>query len=201
MKRLIAGLTVLVLAVALLSGGLLSSASTPEPQDVAPVQTIGDWTVLDDAALEARLTHMLNRNFVYDDEFADDAALAEGAVLGLRDHIDDDGYLSTDLLEQFVSQMYGRQVDAHLAEFEGMEPRAGMIAIRPHGYTYYEHRITSVLQGTDGSLTVTTSVLADAHDDEPALLTAVARFLPAPGSAFGYYLTACSLIDGEGAAL
>ncbi len=190
MKRRIAFLTILMSAVILLNGAMISSAqSSVVPSNPSQEQS---WHVLDDGALEARLTHMLNRNYVFDDDFESDQALAENAIFGLHEKIED-GYIKADLLEAFIEQMYGKKVDVQLANYDGYDPKDGYIAVRPQGFTLFEHRITSILEDTDEGLWVTSQVAIYAHDGEPLYLTAVSKFVVANDSNFGYHLVACHI--------
>jgi len=115
---------------------------------------------------KARFLNMLNHNFVYDESFESVEEIVNDsmpALLAFRDSVDE-GYISEEIVSDYVFNMYGIDFidyDAINSEFERIE---GKVFILPKGISVYNHEIISVNANEDGSFTVKTNVEISSHD-------------------------------------
>ena len=137
---------------------------------------------------EARFLNMLNHNFVYDESFESVEEIVNDsmpALLAFRDDVDE-GYISEEIVSDYVFNMYGIDFidyDAINSEFERIE---GKVFILPKGVSVYNHEITSVNANEDGSFTVKTKVEISSHDSGSYIDVCETLFVKNELSQFGF---------------
>lgn len=151
---------------------------------------------------EARFLNMLNHNFAYNEAYDSVEALVNvsmPALLQMRDTANED-YIANEIVADYIYNMYGvenidfSQINTAFAQIEGYT------YIIPRGFTVYSHQMVSAVQNEDGTYTVKTTVLVEAHDDYPTLLECETLFVENENSTFGYNIV-YSAIDFGGASI
>ena len=150
-------------------------------------------------ANETRFLNMLNRNFVYNDDFNDVDTIVNNsmiALLDLRDEINED-YIDETFVKGFVNDMYGIEI-ADMSKLNAEYPQIdGFVYIIPRGFTGYEHDIVSVSENEDGSFTVVSDVTSFDHDGSVKTQKAVSLFVENENSAFGYNMIYCNIVENS----
>ncbi len=176
MKKLITA--VLICSIILLSLCSFAPVKSVEVKEEAV-------TVDMSKVLEKRFLNMLNHNFVYCEDFYDDAALLNASALALLD-LAEDGFIDEIYLKDYVFNMYGKIFDDFSVYNEDMPKKDGGFYVIPRGYDLYEHTIQSVIANEDGSYTVITNVIIDYHFGEKVEAVGTTFFLPNEESQFGF---------------
>ena len=83
------------------------------------------------------------------------------------------------------------QINTAFAQIEGYT------YIIPRGFTVYTHQMASTSQNEDGTYTVKTTILVDAHDDYPVVLECETLFVENQNSTFGYNIVYSVIDFGE----
>ena len=144
----------------------------------------------------ARFLNMLNRNFVYGEDFNSAQTIVNNAVTALLDKADDEGYVNQLYVAEFLNNMYGAAFE-NLDEINGEEHyKEGFVYVIPRGFTSYEHTCADVVANVDGTFTVTTDVAITLHDSEPLSLTAITHFVKNENSIFGYSIISSEIVAG-----
>ncbi len=146
----------------------------------------------EDKVLETRFLNMLNRNFVYNDDFYNDAALVDNSVLALLD-LAQDGYVDETYVKDYIFNMYGKIYDDF--SFLGENEKEGYVYIVPRGYSIYTHQIQTVTANEDGSFTVVSLVEVSYEDGSLETLTCETLFLANEESAFGYNIMYSEILE------
>ncbi len=152
----------------------------------------GDALNTQQDALTARLTNMLDHNYLYGNDFDDMHTVINNSCLALLESRDGD-YISVDVLFPFIDAMYGIPVycdDTLNAQFERKE---GAVYIVPRGFISFRHTITNIKEEA-GVLTVTSCAI-DA--DSGNKVTCVTVFTQNGNSPFGYNIIASSLLSSD----
>lgn len=152
--------------------------------------------ITDKKVLTARFLNMLNRNFVYNEDFASADIIVEDSVLALLDcrESDNPDYIADTVVKGFVNDMYGIEL-ANIND-NSEAHRDGFVYITPCGFTSYSHTVTDIKKNEDGSFTVLSAVTVNPHDDGEYLAEAETLFVKNEKSAFGYNII-YSNIKGE----
>lgn len=148
--------------------------------------------------LETRFLNMLNHNFVYNDAFftvEDIVNCSMPALLELRD-TEDDSFIAQNYVSDYVYDMYGIEDIDYAVINTQFEQKTDFVYIIPRGFTVFKHTILSVTENEDGSFTVKTKVIADAHDSEEITDICTSLIVPNENSRFGYNIIS-SVIDFE----
>lgn len=146
-----------------------------------------------DGVLEARFLNMLNHNFVYNDAFYNDSALANDSMLALIDAAPD-GFVDGAVLGDYIFNMYGKIYNDFA--FLGDTEKDGCVYIIPRGYNIYTHEISSVTDNKDGSYTVLTEVEISYEDGSVETAYCETVFLENTESAFGYNIMYSIIEEG-----
>lgn len=149
-----------------------------------------------DKALEARFLNMLNRNFVYNEDFDDAEKVINNSVtalLGERES-EDDEFISEKAVISFVNDMYGIGAEAFDGINNGFPSKDGYVYIIPRGFTKYSHKITGIVKNEDGTYTANTVVTVDGHDAGEDSFKAVTLFVPNSASAFGFNIVYSNIL-------
>ena len=141
--------------------------------------------------MKARFENMLNRNYLYDDDFSSDQTVIENSILALLDK-SVDGEIDKNLVLGFITGMYGLQVDPAAAEYDFAPASEGKFLILPRGYSEYSHTITSITEEV-GGYTVNSDMLIMAHDGEEYTVKVTTVFVPNEGSSFGYNIISSNI--------
>lgn len=149
-----------------------------------------------DKILEARFLNMLNRNFVYGEDIMYTDKILNLSTISLLKLADESGeYIEEKALLSFVYDMYGVNVES-TAEFNTDYPhKDGYFYIVPQGFTVYSHQAAQITENEDGSYTVITTVLTDAHDSDAQKLKAKTLFVKNPASSFGFNIITSEIFD------
>ena len=185
----------LVLVIALV---FVFSGATPIQKQVtdtsvkalSPVATVKNNAVAQNV-MKARFENMLNRNYLYDDDFASDKTIIENSILALLDK-SVDGEIDKSLVLGFIAGMYGLQVDPAAAEYDFAPASEGKFLVLPRGYSEYSHTITSITEEV-GGYTVNSNMLVMAHDGEQYTVNVTTVFVPNEGSSFGYNIISSNI--------
>ena len=146
-----------------------------------------------DGVLEARFLNMLNHNFVYNDAFYNDSALANDSMLALIDAAPG-GFVDSAVLSDYIFNMYGKIYNDF--GFLGDTDKDGYVYIIPRGYNIYTHEIASVTDNKDGSYTVLTEVEISYEDGSIETASCETVFLENTESAFGYNIMYSIIEEG-----
>ena len=131
---------------------------------------------------------MLNHNFVYDDAFHTVEDVVNNSVVALLDmrENEDDSFILETLVENFVYNMYGIEIEDFSLINKGMPQKQGYVFIIPRGYEIYSHEIVDVLQNEDGSYTVKSNVSIATHDGQDFTEVCETLFVKNENSQFGF---------------
>lgn len=157
---------------------------------ISPVVTANSSDVAYNV-MKARFENMLNRNYLYDDDFSSDQTIIENSILALLDK-SVDGEIDKSLVLGFIAGMYGLQVDPAAAEYDFAPASEGKFLILPRGYSEYSHTITSITEEV-GGYTVSSDMLVMAHDGEEYTVKVTTVFVPNEGSSFGYNIISSNI--------
>ena len=157
---------------------------------ISPVVTANSSDVAYNV-MKARFENMLNRNYLYDDDFSSDQTIIENSILALLDK-SVDGEIDKSLVLGFIAGMYGLQVDPAAAEYDFAPASEGKFLILPRGYSEYSHTITSITEEV-GGYTVSSDMLVLAHDGEEYTVKVTTVFVPNEGSSFGYNIISSNI--------
>lgn len=175
----------------------LSVVIIPKNQVVSAQET-KTVSVDESKVLETRFLNMLNHNFVYNDAFftaQDIVNCSMPALLELRD-TNDENFIAQNYVSDYVYDMYGIEDIDYAVINTQFEQKTDFVYIIPRGFTVFKHTILSVTENEDGSFTVKTKVIADAHDSEETTDICTSLIVPNENSRFGYNIIS-SVIDFE----
>ena len=188
MRKNIVFSLITAVCVVVLSFACVKTDATEEKQ-VASVEnsvlTVAQDGNVQDKVLETRFLNMLNHNFVYDDAFYDDAALANASMLALLE-VADGSFLDQNYLADYIFNMYGKIYKDFDFLGEALPQKDGFVYIIPRGYEVYTHEMVSLTANEDGSYTAVTNVEISYEDGSVEVLQAETLFIEAEESAFGY---------------
>ena len=194
-KRLVAILCSLVLVS---SAFCCISASADSTEKIPSVDASEQVEVVEpsvDGVTIARFENMLNHNYIYDDDFLDDKSVIENSILSLLEYVHD-GEINKELTLNFITNMYGREVDPNAAVYDFLPASEGNFAVIPRGYTVYSHKITSVVEIECGYL-VRSEMTIDPHDDTGYTVSVESVFVPNEGSSYGYNLIKSNILQAD----
>lgn len=198
-------LFVSVLAIALITSLLISmlDRSDIEPKSTNSNKNTAVLNVSDNGekefdnycVLESRFLNMLNRNFVYGNDFnsvEDIVNSSMPALLQFRDK-GDESFIKTSVVAGFIADMYGIK-NYDLSEINSQfETKEGYIYIIPRGYSVYSHNITSITANEDGSFFVISAVTTSTREDDIINDSCKTLFVQNPESSFGYSIISCDI--------
>ena len=141
---------------------------------------------------QSRFTSMLNRNFVYGEDFDNLEIIKDNSILAQLNLSEDGEFISKQLVDGFVWDMYGVKIGETTAN-QDLPSKDGFYYIVPRGYSTYSHEITNITENEDGSFNVESAVTINAHDGEPETATATSLFVKNETSAFGYNIIYCNI--------
>ena len=196
------GLLAVVLFVA-----LFVTAAPTEAKNEGMIKTAAEVKLLSEETqtvdsqkvIEARFLNMLNHNFAYNEVYnsvEDLVNVSMPALLQMRDENNED-YIANEIVAEYIYNMYGvedvdfSQINTAFAQIEGYT------YIIPRGFTVYTHQMASTSQNEDGTYTVKTTILVDAHDDYPVVLECETLFVENQNSTFGYNIVYSVIDFGE----
>lgn len=191
-------LAVIISAVCLLTVFLLKP--TPETPEIEPTVVSNVTLNLSDSnsskILESRFLNMLNRNFVYGEEFLSADSLLNFSIIANRDKAEADGeFIKEDIVTSFVFDMYGVEI-VDTTDFNAEYPQKdGYLYLVAKGFTVYKHSNAKITENEDGTYTVITDVLVDGHDGEDVALSAKTLFAKNSESAFGFNIIYSEITD------
>ena len=134
-------------------------------------------------------TQMLDKNFLYNDDFVSDSLVIEGAMLSLMPEAVE-GRLHKDRICEFVLNFYG--VTMNPAAYNQSYVAGEYFYYIPKGYDKASHTIISI--DYDGEYyTVVSNVVFSTHDLTHAPHKVVSTFVANKESEFGYNLINCIL--------
>ena len=142
-----------------------------------------------DTALAARLTNMLDHNYLYGNDFDDMHTVINNSCLALLDS-KEGSYISTDLLFPFIDAMYGIPVYCDETLNPQFPRKEGAVYVIPRGFVQYSHTVTGIER--DGSLLTVTSVAKDS--DTGVMVPCTSHFTETAESPFGYNLISSNLL-------
>ncbi len=187
---------VLLLCACLLSGGVFADRPTGAGPVVTQAEAVEETPVCD-SVLTARIAHMLSLNYVYDDAFENDFDLVQNsavALIGTAEERDGFLYVKSSLIEGFIFNLYGREVNAAEADLGFLPPVEGFVAVVPRGYDTFEHKLVSVEPDGNG-LTVTSEMTVFPHDGDPYSVRCVTELAENAESSFGYSITYSRILE------
>ena len=187
MKKRLVLAAVLLCVLTLFSCAFIPASADGSMKSAAPVA---------EKILSARFLNMLNRNFVYNEDFASADIIVEASVLALLDLREENApdYIADTVVIGFVKDMYGIEL-ADINDNSNAH-KDGFVYIAPRGFTSYSHTVTDIKENEDGSFTVLSAVTVTPHDDAEYSTTAETLFVKNEKSAFGYNII-YSNIKGE----
>ena len=134
----------------------------------------------------ARFQNILNHNHCFGDDINSPSELIFSAQVSLLSECRD-GYIASDLVDNFVFNMYGKRPEGVVFDFS--EQREGYYPVIPRGFSTYSHTVTDYSYLGDGRIEVFSDVLI--NETEMARCESI---LFADGtSAFGYILLSCEI--------
>ena len=157
------------------------------------VLTVSQNSAVENKALEARFLNMLNHNFVYNDAFYDDSALANDSMIALLD-VAENSFLDEAYLSDYIFNMYGKIYKDFSFLGENLPQKEGCVYIIPRGYSEYKHSVISITDNKDGSYTVLTEVEVLGEENQNTMKCET-LFLTADDSAFGYNIMYSEIIE------
>ncbi len=170
-------IAVLCILCCLTMGGAVSS---PEMSDTQP----SDFSY--ELIQRSRLENLLNLNNIYGSEFDSNANIIDAATINLRNHADNDGFISNAVVAAFVKDLYGIDVVFTADADSTLPQRDGYVFLVPKGFTSYNHKINSVYE--DGEfIKVISTVKISSHDGDISYATAETIFKRSD-SRFGYII-------------
>lgn len=199
MKKSLCILAAILVAVALLTAGVSATTKTADVSGVELVATANEVMPAPDTqkVLESRFLSMLNRNYVYNEDFESLSAIAQNSViplLGLRES-EDSSYIAQNYVADFIRDMYGIEGE----ELDVLAPeskmREGYVYIMPRGYCEYNHKIISVTENEDGSFWVETAVEIMEHDDFFVEGVCKSLIVKNEASAYGYCIISSDIAE------
>lgn len=151
----------------------------------------------ENAIISARLQHMLDMNYCYNNDFKIDAKIIEDTQLTLLSYsTENDQYgriINQSTVLNFIKDFYGVQVDAKVGINENLPAPDGFFAIPARGYTVYKHSIVSIT--TDGDYyTVVSAVKVNPHDGEMYDALVNSKFVKNTTSSFGFNLVSSEIL-------
>lgn len=190
-------LAVIISAVCLLTVFMLKP--TPETPKVEPTVVSNVTLNLSDSnsskILESRFLNMLNRNFVYGEDFLSADSLLSFSIIANRDKAEDGEFIKEDIVTSFVFDMYGVEI-VDTNDFNAEYPqKEGYLYLVAKGFTVYKHSNAKITENEDGTYTVITDVLVDGHDGENVTLSAKTLFAKNSESAFGFNIIYSEITD------
>ncbi len=202
MKKLMAFVSVIVLALVVLTAGVSAAPVKSKNPDVKVTETAVKTPVNEpstEKVLESRFLNMLNHNFVYGNDFDTVKGIVDNSVIALLDLRDgeDSSYIAENYVADFIFDMYGvkaENLDEINADF-GM--REGYVFILPRGYSTFSHDISSVEKNEDGSFTVVTNLKISDHDGVFEESSCTTLFVENENSAFGYNIIFSDIAETE----
>lgn len=141
-----------------------------------------------DTALAARLTNMLDHNYLYGNDFDDMHTVINNSCLALLS-AREGNYISTDVLFPFIDNMYGIPMYCDESLNSDFPRKEGAVFIVPRGFVQYEHSVTQIVD--EGATVTVNSVARDIDSGEE--IPCVSVFIKSDESAFGYNLIVCNL--------
>lgn len=184
-------LCVVVLSFACIKSDGINKANVQNNK--TEVLTISQSSGVNDKALEARFLNMLNHNFVYNDAFYDDGALANDSMIALL-NVAEGSFLDEAYLSDYIFNMYGKIYKDFSFLGEASLEKEGYVYIVPRGYSEYKHTIASVTANEDGSYTVLTDIEV-LGEDNAQNLKCETLFLSNEESAFGYNILYSDIVE------
>ena len=145
--------------------------------------------------LSSRFLNMLNRNFVYGNDFENVSDIVDCSVLALLDKRDVlfEDYIDEAVVKSFVYDMYGVEAEDISSLNPEYPQKNGLVYIVPRGFSTYKHTVSAITENEDGTFTVVSNVQITTHENETVNRKAVSLFAENKESAFGYNIISCEL--------
>jgi hypothetical protein len=151
--------------------------------------------VPDTAAIE----RLINLNRVYGEFINDDNALIEEAEVVLLDRAEEHGEYSVikkDLVNAFIYNVYGREVDPSAGKYEMYSPPEGYYAILPRGYSMISHKVTGISRLANGNVEVRSDMFVSFYDESDATeLSLITVLKPSDTSIYGYNIISAQIAE------
>ena len=197
-KRIFVACLVLLMAPFMFSATYnLNNEDTLNNAESNSASSATEVKIDENAIITARLQHMLNMNYCYDEDFESDAKIIEDTQLTLLDYsTDDEQYgriISKSAVLNFIKDFYGIEVNATAGKYDNFPAPDGFFAIPARGYTVYKHSIVSVKSDGD-SYTVVSAVKVDSHDGETYDALVSSKFVKNSASSFEFNLVSSEIL-------
>lgn len=175
----------------------VNSEDTLINAEIHSASSAAEVNIDENAIVWARLLHMLNMNFCYDQDFESDAKLIEDVQLSLLNYsVEDEEYgriISKSIVSSFIKDFYGIDVEQTAGEYENLPAPDGFFVIPARGYTVFQHSIVSVTSAGN-IFTVVTAANIDAHDGESYDALVSSKFVKNSASSFGFNLVSSEIL-------
>ncbi len=134
-------------------------------------------------------TQMLNKNYVYGDDFTDDEKLIENSMISLLPK-SDNGRINKNEVKNFILDFYGITMNENA--YNRNYVKNNYYYYIPKGYDTQSHQIVSVVK-EDDYYYVTSVLTLGTHENESEHLNVKSVFLKNSKASFGYNLINCEI--------